>query len=73
MAAFKKSCMKNSKKSISDGNPQTALPTKKKNKTTNNHEPPVANRYTNMVKNTAHETRTLNQTKTTKNDLEPGF
>jgi hypothetical protein len=65
--------MKNKKIPGTAGNAQTAAPTKKKNKTTDNHEPAVANKYTNTVKNTAHEIRTLNQAKTTKNDLEPGF
>jgi hypothetical protein len=64
--------MKN-KKNAGEEKAQTATPTKKKNKSTTNHEPAVANNYTSTVKNTARESDTLNQSKTTKNDLEPGF
>ena len=64
--------MKNNKPTGED-KAQTAAPTKKKNKATTNHEPAVANKYTSTVKNTAHESDTSNQAKTTKNNLEPGF
>jgi hypothetical protein len=65
--------MKNKKLPVTEGKPQTARPTKKNNKASDNHEPAIANPYTDKIKNAAQEEKGLNQSKTIHNDLEPGF